>query len=110
MIRRPPRSTLFPYTTLFRSPLVVEKCTPGVAEERGELRPGIRCTHIDDADGLNARPRRLGIDEMGRFARLHAAPELLFRRDQDTQIERFHGNRDLEPLAAAGHNREDRRT
>src|SRR3712207_7416615 len=25
MIRRPPRSTLFPYTTLFRSPSVVEK-------------------------------------------------------------------------------------
>src|SRR3712207_9428967 len=24
MIRRPPRSTLFPYTTLFRSPLAVE--------------------------------------------------------------------------------------
>src|SRR3712207_8978579 len=24
MIRRPPRSTLFPYTTLFRSPTVVE--------------------------------------------------------------------------------------
>src|SRR3712207_8912613 len=24
MIRRPPRSTLFPYTTLFRSPLVLE--------------------------------------------------------------------------------------
>src|SRR3990167_10916901 len=26
MIRRPPRSTLFPYTTLFRSPLL-ENCT-----------------------------------------------------------------------------------
>src|SRR5690349_22072420 len=25
MIRRPPRSTLFPYTTLFRSPRVVER-------------------------------------------------------------------------------------
>src|SRR2546429_9919236 len=25
MIRRPPRSTLFPYTTLFRSPLTVEQ-------------------------------------------------------------------------------------
>src|SRR3712207_7472506 len=25
MIRRPPRSTLFPYTTLFRSPLVVRR-------------------------------------------------------------------------------------
>src|SRR2546429_7216377 len=24
MIRRPPRSTLFPYTTLFRSPLITE--------------------------------------------------------------------------------------
>src|SRR5256884_9026496 len=27
MIRRPPRSTLFPYTTLFRSPLIA----PGIA-------------------------------------------------------------------------------
>src|SRR6202167_2185737 len=26
MIRRPPRSTLFPYTTLFRSPACVEYC------------------------------------------------------------------------------------
>src|SRR3712207_7677962 len=26
MIRRPPRSTLFPYTTLFRSQLPLEKC------------------------------------------------------------------------------------
>src|SRR5262245_417870 len=41
-------------------PFVVEKGTPGVAEERGELGPGIRCAHIDDADGLDARPRRLG--------------------------------------------------
>src|SRR3712207_2967127 len=28
MIRRPPRSTLFPYTTLFRSPLIVPVTTP----------------------------------------------------------------------------------
>src|SRR5256885_17077796 len=27
MIRRPPRSTLFPYPTLFRSPLPVQYCT-----------------------------------------------------------------------------------
>src|SRR3712207_9023182 len=26
MIRRPPRSTLFPYTTLFRSPTVIGPC------------------------------------------------------------------------------------
>src|SRR5256885_9109617 len=30
MIRRPPRSTLFPYTTLFRS---VEKLTDGIVED-----------------------------------------------------------------------------
>src|SRR6516165_12218699 len=60
-------------------PFVVEESTMGVAEERREIRPGIRRTHIDDADCLDARPRRLGIDEMGRFAGLHAAPELLFR-------------------------------
>src|SRR6266516_841109 len=63
-------------------PFVVEKGAPGVPEERGELRPGIRRTHINDADGLDARARRLVIDQVGRFARLHAAPELLFRRDQ----------------------------
>src|SRR5258708_20209031 len=34
MIRRPPRSTLFPYTTLFRSPLPVVRSQPtaGVRE------------------------------------------------------------------------------
>src|SRR5215831_1562534 len=35
-------------------PFVVEKGTPGVAEEGSELSPGIRRAHIDDADGLDA--------------------------------------------------------
>src|SRR2546425_6666640 len=30
MIRRPPRSTLFPYTTLFRSPCGVRECYGGM--------------------------------------------------------------------------------
>src|SRR5688572_32246831 len=48
MIRRPPRSTLFPYTTLFRSslglrpfpvyPTTVE-CGPGAARYQGRNRP-----------------------------------------------------------------------
>src|SRR3712207_8542741 len=33
MIRRPPRSTLFPYTTLFRS--VIQNWRPGVVERLG---------------------------------------------------------------------------
>src|SRR3712207_7292262 len=50
MIRRPPRSTLFPYTTLFRSPRPAR--TPrrsasaqrgrGLRGERGALRVGLR--------------------------------------------------------------------
>src|SRR5256885_12825745 len=39
MIRRPPRSTLFPYTTLFRS---FERCGERVAFERGRPRGEIR--------------------------------------------------------------------
>src|SRR2546426_4856646 len=47
MIRRPPRSTLFPYTTLFRSPLAVVESNrlaqhdlaPG--RERGHVEPHI---------------------------------------------------------------------
>src|SRR5258708_17360017 len=45
MIRRPPRSTLFPYTTLFRSPFSGRKGPPPRAEgcgrwwQRGRKRP-----------------------------------------------------------------------
>src|SRR5262245_35033232 len=38
--------------------LVVEKGLPGVAEERGELGPRVRRAHIDNANGLDARPWR----------------------------------------------------
>src|SRR5438876_6502729 len=44
MIRRPPRSTLFPYTTLFRSvdqPLAVERLH-ALLEHRGAERVGAR--------------------------------------------------------------------
>src|SRR3712207_7460108 len=36
MIRRPPRSTLFPYTTLFRSPLYSNSFSAGVGERDEE--------------------------------------------------------------------------
>src|SRR3712207_8294957 len=38
MIRRPPRSTLFPYTTLFRSALGGEECDGRYAEVAQDLR------------------------------------------------------------------------
>src|SRR2546422_6727830 len=50
MIRRPPRSTLFPYTTLFRSPVpgeLVEDRFPG---EREAAFPRDLVEHVADAD------------------------------------------------------------
>src|SRR2546425_9633671 len=48
MIRRPPRSTLFPYTTLFRSRS--ERCAPaGLASDQGgqtQVRPAPRAMKV----------------------------------------------------------------
>src|SRR5258708_14347225 len=41
MIRRPPRSTLFPYTTLFRSVMPGDGINPTVAGETGD--PAVDC-------------------------------------------------------------------
>src|SRR2546430_8112850 len=57
MIRRPPRSTLFPYTTLFRSTDVRE----GPRETQGDLGAV--------GDGHHARCERLAARELGIAAR-----------------------------------------
>src|SRR2546425_6420630 len=61
MIRRPPRSTLFPYTTLFRS----EQATADLHVDFGRLehcadelvivRAPVRAVHIDEMDPAGAR-------------------------------------------------------
>src|SRR5438270_1153002 len=62
MIRRPPRSTLFPYTTLFRSQVVVP--VGRVAEpEQGRMRRPARALGADDAvpeQELGAEGGRVG--------------------------------------------------
>src|SRR3712207_8995982 len=52
MIRRPPRSTLFPYTTLFRSP-----------EE--PLPPGVDPRMVGDTRTRDPRVRRAGVPVAG---------------------------------------------
>src|SRR3989441_7602775 len=45
MIRRPPRSTLFPYTTLFRSPVVEGPVGQEAILQRELDRRGVRAEH-----------------------------------------------------------------
>src|SRR3989449_5009786 len=47
MIRRPPRSTLFPYTTLFRSPLLDGRADLMFVSE-GRKKPGFEDPHRHD--------------------------------------------------------------
>src|SRR5256885_7135755 len=67
MIRRPPRSTLFPYTTLFRSVVVPGEMTdlgPGVAPGQHEYRiaardgvryKGVLRLQVEDVDRKSTR-------------------------------------------------------
>src|SRR3989454_12080937 len=60
MIRRPPRSTLFPYTTLFRSLNEDQKAALMTAEARAGLAPVYRLYEADPEPGdLEALSRRL---------------------------------------------------
>src|SRR5687768_18291123 len=56
MIRRPPRSTLFPYTTLFRSQYV--DCSLQILDQLDLLGPII----VGEADGVSAAASKRGID------------------------------------------------
>src|SRR3712207_7306532 len=63
MIRRPPRSTLFPYTTLFRSGMCLETGR-GLPPRNGEGRPVLRLPHRPHADPTP--PPRSGEGDGGR--------------------------------------------
>src|SRR2546422_7923392 len=53
MIRRPPRSTLFPYTTLFRSPLFFVS-TSAISEERCSRSSAMRYNRDRKSTRLNS--------------------------------------------------------
>src|SRR3712207_9273940 len=88
MIRRPPRSTLFPYTTLFRS-------MNGDWEAAVELNREILEATPNDVAALN----RLGKDlsELGRYGAAHATSSKAAELPPHNQIARRNLQR-LEPL------------
>src|SRR2546425_11408654 len=55
MIRRPPRSTLFPYTTLFRSPAALARSAADADDPAGGDRPRRQRGPGGRADALHRR-------------------------------------------------------
>src|SRR3712207_7867712 len=55
MIRRPPRSTLFPYTTLFRSQLLPHACpsVTGAVTAISDAARGMQKAHSDTKSGAS---------------------------------------------------------
>src|SRR5256885_4926058 len=63
MIRRPPRSTLFPYTTLFRSPFVdanfkMEQALSGQAEIKPRWKRCVAAVDDELGEALGQRDRK----------------------------------------------------
>src|SRR2546425_13056615 len=91
MIRRPPRSTLFPYTTLFRS-----IATNALLERRGARVVLVTTRGFEDLLWMR-RQDRAALYDLGR----DHAPPLVARRDVVGVAERMGPAGALEPLADA---------
>jgi hypothetical protein len=74
----------------------------------GQIRRIEVILHIDDPDPLDPRPWRFDPEQARGLAERDAAPELLLRGQEEVLVKRIGGNRDLNPFAAAGDDREGR--
>src|SRR3712207_8660552 len=87
MIRRPPRSTLFPYTTLFRSRLV-ERRDRLVADDD----PGLQRQRPRDVDPLELAAAHL-VREVGAVVRVEAdLPQERVEDRKSTRLNSSHAN------------------
>src|SRR3712207_8434900 len=88
MIRRPPRSTLFPYTTLFRSPCPEDA---GSAHEPLFSHSGERCREVGDPSPTPAhcpgsRPRPRSEEHTSEFqSRQYLVCRLLLEKKKNKQ-------------------------
>src|SRR2546422_7267923 len=94
MIRRPPRSTLFPYTTLFRSQ-IAKRHDEGVERLQQWIRqPSIAAEHRGMNEGCELTMRMLREAGFGRSeehtselqSRLHLVCRLLLEKKKKKQI------------------------
>src|SRR6516162_966137 len=82
--------------------LMVEMRLVGLREDRGELRPSIGRSHIDNTHGFKPRFWRLDPKQLGLFAALDTAPEVALRSDDEMLIQRIGMGEDLDPLPSSG--------
>src|SRR2546422_1191060 len=88
MIRRPPRSTLFPYTTLFRSRLERRPRQP--PEVRGALDPGRDPRPAGAARAGGPAPRRRSEEHTSELqSRLHLVCRLLLEKKKKSVRQYF---------------------
>src|SRR5256885_6767745 len=71
MIRRPPRSTLFPYTTLFRS----LTCGAAIGRERDQAGPACAREGLVDGHGARADAAQRHLAAGGAARELHGRSE-----------------------------------
>src|SRR3712207_6856487 len=91
MIRRPPRSTLFPYTTLFRSsvhPQLPPRARETVDDDRGPLRALLRLDDGPEPDVDGIRPVGLARQLERPRTRHHPEP----RDRKSTRLNSSHAN------------------
>src|SRR5687768_18226517 len=98
MIRRPPRSTLFPYTTLFRSPLKREHLGP-----RQWCR-GLRAWCAESRRPRRARVRRSEEHTSELQSRLHLVCRLLLEKKKKKRTEKPTRNSPRRISATSSHN------
>src|SRR3712207_7944814 len=84
MVRRPPRSTLFPYTTLFRSRAVDDPLAAGLVALR------VRAHRARVAAGLGLGEAERGRPLAGRAARQEPLLELVGAEELDRQRSEEH--------------------
>src|SRR3712207_8920970 len=94
MIRRPPRSTLFPYTTLFRSDVEVlaQPLAPGAVERAGQADDALRLDGPAQPRDVHARYFRAAAVRV-RISSSEEEPPLTIRLDRkSTRLNSSHAN------------------
>src|SRR3712207_8791826 len=93
MIRRPPRSTLFPYTTLFRSLHLVIGVRPQQPDELVPLRGGVEPDVVGVGGHDHGHPLvNLADDGVGLGGEDRAGPDLSLLDRKSTRLNSSHAN------------------